>query len=221
MTSPTLILHSHKYADDRLIVETYTEAAGPVSFIVRINHGGRQAAVPHTIFQPLALLEIRWEEHARTTLVKPTAARPLHIPHSITTHPVKSALALFLAEFLRAALRQEPPSPQVFNYIDQALRWLETVEDRPIANVHIAFLIRLATLLGFSPTPEELLPICPHQHTDAIPTLLRMNLANQHLYQFTRQQRTELLRIILLYYRQHLPAFPQMKSVEVLSLIFD
>lgn len=222
MTSAALVLHTRKYADDRLIVETYTEAAGTVSFIVRINHGGRKGNVPHTLFQPLALLDISWPDNTRSSLAKPTAARPLtgHDSFSMTHDPIKSALTLFLAEFFRAVLRQEPPSPPIFRYIAESVRWLNLADGRPLANVHLAILIRMALLLGIRPTAEELLPICPAAHREAIPALLRMNLANQHLYKFTRSQRAELLRIILLYYKEHIPAFPEMKSVEVLSLIF-
>lgn len=243
MTSPALVLHTRKYADDRLIVETYTEAAGAASFIVRISHGGRKGYVPHTLFQPLALLDISWDEHTRSSLLKPTAAHlltaqyapspekapegpaygPLPLEYAslpLTSGPIKSALSLFLAEFFRAVLRQEPPSPPIFRYIAGAVQWLNVADDRSLANVHLAILVRMANLLGIRPNAEELLPICPATHRDAIPTLLRMNLANQHLYKFTRAQRAEFLGIILLYYKQHIPAFPEMKSVEVLSQIF-
>ena len=250
MTSPALVLHTRKYSDDRLIVETYTEAAGAASFIVRISHGGRKGNVPHTLFQPLALLSISWDEHTRSTLLKPTAAHLLtaqytpvpekapegqtpdplplthyplpltHYPLPLTLGPVKSALSLFLAEFFRGVLRQEPPSPPIFRYIAGAVQWLNIADGRSLANVHLAILIRMANLLGIRPSAEELLPICPAAHREAIPTLLRMNLANQHLYKFTRAQRAEILSIILLYYKQHIPAFPEIKSVEVLSQIF-
>lgn len=221
MTSPALILHTSKYADDRLIAESFTEQAGPVSFIVRISHGGRRGNVPHTLFQPLALLDIEWDEHQRASLIKPRTARTLHIPHSIMASPVKASLAMFLAEFLRAVLRHEPTSPSVFNYCANAIKWLETVEDRPIANFHLAILVQMATLLGISPTPEELLPICPAQYHSFLPDIMRIDLSNQHLFQFSRTQRAEILRVILLYYRQHQTAFPEMKSVEVLTQIFD
>lgn len=244
MTSPALVLHTRKYSDDRLIAETYTEAAGAASFIVRIAHGGRKGNVPHTLFQPLALLSITWDEHTRSSLLKPTAAHLLTAPSplsatvpsaspsttvpsaspegylSLTSGPIKSALSLFLAEFFRGVLRQEPPSPPIFRYIAGAVGWLGACEDRSLANVHLAILIRMANLLGIRPTTEELLPICPAAHREAIPTLLRMSLANQHLYKFTRAQRAEFLNIILLYYKQHIPAFPEIKSVEVLTQIF-
>lgn len=219
-TSPALILHTGKYADDRLVVEAYTLEAGAVSFITRVSHGRAKARIPHTLFQPLALLEITWPEQARTTLHKPQAARPLIVGHSIATQPVKAALALFLAEFLRAVLRHEPPAPPVFHFCAHAVRWLNLVEGRPLGNVHLAILVRLATLLGFRPTPEELSLTCPQQYQAVLPQLLRINLANQHLYLFTRAQRAEFLRQIQLYYSRHYPAFPELKSAEVLTQIF-
>lgn len=220
MKSPTIVLKTSKFADDRLIVETYTEEAGAQSFVVRVSHG-RRTGIKHTLFQPLALIEMEWQENQRRSLLKPTAARPLLIPHSLYTDPIKSMLTLFLAEFLRAVLRSEPPTRALYAYSSYAVRWLDAVDDRPVANFHLAVMVRMAHFLGIMPNAAELENFCPVQYRGVAPSLLRMNLANQHLYQFTRAQRAEFLRMVLLYYRTHQTAFPELKSVEVLTEMFN
>lgn len=225
MISPAVVLKTSKYADDRLIVETYTREAGHQTFIIRISQG-RRSGVHRNLFQPLALLEMEWgaEEtstRSRSDLHKPKAARPLLLPLTLYTDPIKASIVLFLAEFLRAILRTEPTSPPLYDYIDAALRWLDTATDRPVANFHIAFLIHITKLLGITPSEEELMQICPLQYRLQAPRLLRINLANQHIFQFTRQERAEFLRVILLYYRLHQTAFPELKSIEVLTEIFN
>lgn len=221
MKSPTIILRTSKYADEKLIVEAFTSACGAMSFMVRVSRGRRQGTVSHTLFQPLALLEIEWDEHQRATLLKPTAAHPLLMPHSLYADPVRSALAMFLAEFLRAVLRGEPPSPQLYDYCAHAIQWLNAAEDYPVANFHLAFTIGLSRLLGINPSEEEVQLYCPQAYIHAAPQLMRMTLANQHLYHFTRAERAEFLRLILLYYRNHQTSFPELKSVEVLTEMFN
>lgn len=222
MLSRAVVLRTGKYADDRLIVETYTEVCGPQDFIVRISHGGRTQGVRHTLFYPLALVELDWDEHQRVSLRKPRSARPVLLPTTLQTDPVKNALVLFLAEFLRAVLRHEPATPRIYNYVEYALRWLDAVGAQvPVANFHLAFLVRMTHMLGIAPSDEEVMQICPVKFRPYASRLLRINMANQHLYQFTRAERAEFLRIILLYYRTHQTAFPELKSVEVLTELFD
>ena len=54
-----------------------------------------------------------------------------------------------------------------------------------------------------------------------IRTLMRMNFANMHLFRLSRVERRRILELLLLYYRLHLPSFPEMKSLEVLQEIYD
>lgn len=220
MTSEALILHVTKYADDKLIAEAYTETAGHQSFIVKVSHGGR-GGVRHTLFQPLALLELEWSESTRSALLKPRSVRTLLMPHGLSADPVRMALTLFLSEFLRAVLREEPASRSTFSYVAHAVRWLNAAGTRSVANFHIAFLLRLTRLLGIYPSEEEISQLCPAEYLPHVPLLLRMTIANQHLFRFTRAQRAEILRIILLYYQTHQSGFPKLKSVQVLSEMFD
>lgn len=220
MTSPTIVLRTSKYADDRLIVEGYTALAGMQSFIVRMSKG-RRTGVNYALLQPLALLEIDWNEHQRSSLLKIDSLRPILLPHSMQTDPVKITLALFLSEFLRAVLRNEPCQPLLFDYLESAIRWLDAADDRPLANYHLAILVRMTRLLGIEPSEEELAQICPPVYRDVLPNLLRINLGNQHLFRFSRPQRAEFLRLILFYYRTHQSNFPELKSVEVLTEMYD
>lgn len=220
MTSPTIILRTSKYADDRIIVEGYTAAAGMQSFIVKVSKG-RRTGINYSLLQPLALLEINWNEHQRSNLLKIESLRPLILTHSLQTDPVKITLALFLSEFLRAALRNEPCSPLLFEYLTYAIEWLDAAEDRPIGNFHLAVLVRLTRLLGVEPSEEELQRFCQQEYHSLLPQLMRMNLSNQHLYQFSRSQRAEFLRMILLYYRLQQIVTVELKSVEVLTEMYD
>ena len=104
MKSKAIVLHVRKYGDDALIVDVLTEKAGCVGMMVRISRS-RRAAIRHSLFQPLALLELEWRERNSDALVRPQAVASAFPYSSLPFHPHKSAIALYLAEFLFHAVR--------------------------------------------------------------------------------------------------------------------
>ena len=232
-----LIFHALRYSDDQLIVEGLARNYGRVSFVVRISHAPR-AKVRHVIFQPMAVLEVQWEEKPRAKLMRPIAARVSQPWSSLHTSPIKAAITLFLAEFLLQVCRHEQSGELFFDYLLHSLTWLDTAEEG-FANFHLLFLMRLAQFLGIAPnTSDTGLPffdlmaaefvsrapahayyICGDE-ARAFEQLLRMNFSTMHLFQLTRTQRNRILELILTYYRLHIPSLPELKSWEVLREIF-
>ena len=100
----------------------------------------------------------------------------------------------------------------------------------------IVLLIQLARHLGIAPDAIpfkeqnffDLLnteyTVTPPQHKyylhpyDAqhIPLILRLRYPTMHLLKLTPAERHRALRIILTYYRLHIPNFPQLRSLEML-----
>ena len=101
--SRAIVLRTIKYNDESFIAETLTEGHGRVSFLVRISRSPR-AAVRHTLFQPLALLTICWNHREGNALKRPKSVGVSTPLVSIPYNPRKSAVALFLSEFLQAAI---------------------------------------------------------------------------------------------------------------------
>ena len=232
-----LIFHALRYSDDQLIVEGLARNYGRVSFVVRISHAPR-AKVRHVIFQPMAVLEVQWEEKPRAKLMRPIAARVSQPWSSLHTSPIKAAITLFLAEFLLQVCRHEQSGELFFDYLLHSLTWLDTAEEG-YANFHLLFLMRLAQFLGIAPnTSDTGLPFFDLMAAEfvsrapahayyiygdearAFEQLLRMNFSTMHLFQLTRTQRNRILELILTYYRLHIPSLPELKSWEVLREIF-
>ena len=232
-----LIFHALRYRDDQLIVEGLARNYGRVSFVVRISHAPR-AKVRHVIFQPMAVLEVQWEEKPRAKLMRPIAARVSQPWSSLHTSPIKAAITLFLAEFLLQVCRHEQSGELFFDYLLHSLTWLDTAEEG-FANFHLLFLMRLAQFLGIAPnTSDTGLPFFDLMAAEfvsrapahayyiygdearAFEQLLRMNFSTMHLFQLTRTQRNRILELILTYYRLHIPSLPELKSWEVLREIF-
>lgn len=232
-----LIFHALRYSDDQLIVEGLARNYGRVSFVVRISHAPR-AKVRHVIFQPMAVLEVQWEEKPRAKLMRLIAARVSQPWSSLHTSPIKAAITLFLAEFLLQVCRHEQSGELFFDYLLHSLTWLDTAEEG-FANFHLLFLMRLAQFLGIAPnTSDTGLPFFDLMAAEfvsrapahayyiygdearAFEQLLRMNFSTMHLFQLTRTQRNHILELILTYYRLHIPSLPELKSWEVLREIF-
>lgn len=238
ITSKAIVLNILRYNDDTLIAETYTESVGRKTFAVKIARSTR-TAVRHTLFQPLALLEITWDERTKQTLARPKAARCFYLYASLPYDARKNAMGLFLADFLRNALRTEPDPTHIFPYIEQSIVWLDVCE-RNFANFHLVFLIRLTYFLGITPNveaPERFkyfdlraagfvatMPthadFIPNPEAQFIPMLLRMRYENMHIFRFNGAERSRLLSYINAYYRLHLPDFPELKSLAILKELF-
>ena len=237
-----IVLHSLRYGDSRLIVDMFTREHGRLSFLVTLGKGVR-SQMKKQYFQPLTLLDIECDVRPRQQLHRLRNVA-LHCPwQSLLTEPDKLAIGLFVSEFLYHALRGEQQDKRLFDYVCSSLQWLDARRDR-YANFHLVFLMHLSRFLGFFPnlgTPTSYpsppyfdlraATFCtsppPHhdyimpQEAAHIRPLMRMNYATMHLFRLSRAERSRLLEVIEQYYRLHLPAFPELRSLSILREIYD
>jgi len=190
-------------------------------------------------FQPLTFLEIEVDVRPNVQLQKLSDVRLAMPFFSIPFHPHKLAISLFMAEFLYYALRSEQRNELLYDYLESSILWLDGQEGR-FANFHLVFLMRLSRFLGFFPNLEHyqtgdyfdlrdsvFLPLPPihrdflyPEEAEKVQLMMRMDYPTMHLFQMSHQERNRLLEVVLIYYRLHLPDFPEMKSVEVLQELF-
>lgn len=236
-----IVLHSLKYGESKLIVDLFTRESGRLSCIVGIPKTGR-GRLKKQYFQPLSLLDVECDIRPNVQLQKLRDARLLHPFSTLTVEPVKISISLFLAEFLYHALRgEQQPDTGMFDYMKHSLLWLDEAKTG-YANFHLAFLIHLSRFLGVgllrSMTQEgeglffdlregEYCDVPPlHQEflrpeeASRIKNMLRMDYQNMHLFRLSHTERNRCLDVILAYYRLHLPAFPELKSLPVLQALF-
>lgn len=235
-----VVLHALKYNDNALIVDMYTQEGGRASFWVPVARS-RKSTLKSVVFQPLSLVEVEAEVRANVSLHRVKEVKLLHPFQSIPYDPYKSAIALFVAEFLYRAVREEGENRPLFDYLQYAVHWLDTCQ-KGSANFHLVFLLRLSRFLGFYPNLDDYRRGClfdlqnacfttsltvPPDYlltateTEQLRQLMRMNYHNMHLFAMSRNERVRLLQLIDRYYRLHLPDFPKLKSQEVLTALFD
>ncbi len=236
--SRAIVLRTIKHSDSTLIADVYTETDGRRSFLVRIPKTSR-AGVKNVLFTPMAQLQIEWNDRGTTQLMRVKAVHPANIYSTIPYSPAKTAIVMFLAEFLSAALRTPIGDAALFEFLFASMRWLDEGGEN-CANFHIVFLLHLTSYLGFTPNLENYSPgqwfdmdngrfspvrpstpnVIAPQEAQNISWLLRLKYATAAKLPISRAMRSRILQVIIQYYSVHLPAFPTLKSPEILHEIF-
>ena len=219
-----IVLHTLKYNDTSIIVDMYTELSGRTSFLVPVPRS-RKAAVKSVLFQPLSFIEFEADYRPNATLYRVKEAKSFYPFTSIPYDPYKSSMALFLAEFLYRAIREEAENRPLFAYLQHSVIWLDECREG-FANFHLVFLMRLSRFLGLnacftSTRPQLHSSYINPEEAGRLRQLMRMNYETMHLFGMSRAERTRCLTIMNDYYRLHLPDFPALKSLDVLKELFD
>ena len=99
--------------------------------------------------QPLSLLDMELDVRPRVQLQQVRNVRMLQPYGSLPFEPAKTAVVMFLSEFLYHALRgEQQPDEQLFDYMKHSFLWLDTAQER-YANFHLVFLMHLSRFLGY------------------------------------------------------------------------
>ncbi len=234
-----IVLHSIKCNDTSNIVDIYNELSGRASFLVKLPRS-KKSAVKSVLFQPLSIIELEAEFRPTSNLHRVKEAKSYYPFSSLPYNPYKSAIALFIAEFLYRAVREEATNPPLFAYLVYSIQWLDE-QERGYVNFHLVFLMRLSRFLGLYPNLEDyhngdyfdLLNACfiakkpfhnsfiKPEEASRLVQIMRMNYDTMHLFAMSRVERSRCLAIIIEYYRLHLPEFPTLKSIDILKELFD
>lgn len=234
-----LVLHSIKYGDGKLVVDMFTAAFGRMAFIVAVRRPSGRGGMPKQLFQPMAQLSVECDVRPRMKLQKLRSASLSYPYAGIPFDPMKLPVALFAADFLYYALRGEQENAALFAYLCGGMQWLDRCGSR-YANFHLVFLMRLSRFLGFYPNLDGYFPgdcfdlrsgcfchgvpvhrdfLAPDEARKVL-LMMRMSFANMHLFRMSRIERNRLVDIIIMYYRIHIPDFPELKSLAVLRELF-
>ena len=111
-----IVLRQIKYGEKEQIVDLFTNTHGRMSVIMKRGH------------MPLAMIEFDCNLHGQGKLPRPRNITSYYIYRNIQFEPIKSTLAMFTAEFLSNALREEMPDTLLYKYIEDSLQWLYAKE---------------------------------------------------------------------------------------------
>ncbi|MDR2913372.1 MAG: DNA repair protein RecO [Tannerella sp.] len=234
-----IVLHNLPYNDKYIIVTMYTEDFGRISYMVSNTHG-KKTKISRSLLQPLSVLDMEVEHLNNRDIQRIKEAKSGLLISQLHYHPAKTAISLFLSEVLYRIIQEREANRPLFDYLHRSISWLEIANDG-IANYHLAFLLQLSTYLGIRPNGESYKTGCFFDLLNGVfsgtlpehnkylnknesivfERLLRINYENMALYTFSRQERANIIRQIIEYYRLHLSDFPEIKSLAVMQSLFD
>jgi len=234
-----IILHQIKYTDSGIIVQAYTRDFGRSSILIK-GMRSRKSGKHNVLFQPMFILELvfYYKESRSIQVLKEFSVH--YSPADIYADIKKSCIALFLAEILTSVLKEEAPNFELFDFIEDSIKYLDNCESG-YANFHIAFLAGLSSYLGFEPgtrsKPEHkyfdllngtfvsLPPLhsayADPEISDILAEFFSASFDQMRDITLTGALRNEVLETILKYFSIHLPMLKKIKSLDVLKEIFN
>jgi len=234
-----IVLKQIKFGETSIIAHLYTRRWGRIGILVPGARRSSKNRKAH-LFQPLTILELEVYFKANRDLQKIKEVKN-HSPFMhLTGDPVKSSVALFLAEILNKTLREEESNEELFDFLDSHIQFLD-ITDQGIANFHLYFLLRLSRHLGFNPgvppaksglwfdlSIGSFTTIPPLHDAFLTPELtallirfLSVQASDLASIIVDRDKRMELLDGILRYYYLHLEGLGEIRSHQVLHALFD
>ena len=234
-----LVLTSVPHSDTREVVSLLTRDHGRLSVVSAVGNG-KSARMRAARLLPLSLIETDMSIGNSKGLPTLRQFGLMTVWRRLYMHPVRSALALFSAEFLGRLCREAAPDRNLWDFAVQATRLLDTAPVPRLANFNLAFLVSLLSFTGIHPDVSSWMPgryfdmregvfrDFPPSHPDRLNPqesevmirLLRINFYNAHLFRFTRAQRGEVLELMLRYYAIHFPGTSSLKSPDILADVF-
>lgn len=236
-TTQGIVLRTIKYSDKASIVTVYTREFGRTSYMI-YGLSGKKSAIKSSLLLPLTIIEINAIHQPGKEIQQLKEIRIEYLLNSISTDPVKNAIALFITELLHLTLKRQEADESVFDFTKKALQIMNELEDG-IANFHLIFMLKLTRYLGFEPNKEnagtsyfDLMngifqhnkPFHNHflnkELTYDFARLLQSDFLNMGTIHLSRTRRSDLLEGLIDYYKLHMPDFHGLHSVDVLHEIF-
>lgn len=232
-----IVLKTINHRETSVICQIFTEKFGLQSYI--LNGVKRNRAKIHiNILQPLHLLDMVVYHKASGSIQRVSEARQLPLFQSIPYDDRKRSLAIFLTEVLQKCLKQQSADEPLFEYIYQAVSWLDS-SSQALPDFHLYFLLRLTKFLGFAPAVPKVKAVyfdlkdglfvnfTPHHQffleenqTHQWIKLMSSSFQDLHTLQISLNDRRALLNHLLDFYTLHIENFGNIKSHYILEEVF-
>jgi DNA repair protein RecO (recombination protein O) len=236
VTTPAIVISTLKYGESDLIARVYSRDLGLQSYMLKGIRKSKKGKLRVSMFQPLTQVEIETQHKNKGAL---EYIKNLTVTYSyVTLHQdiVKSSVALFFSEILSQLLKDQQGDEQLFNYLTYVFRYLDQVDQ--VANYSLKILLDLTTYLGFQPDGDtsgsyfNLLDgnfdndgLQPHHSTDIeadfLKRLIGTDFDQLHEIKMSRNERSNLLHLVIDYFQIHLHTFKKPNSLSILKQLFD
>jgi DNA repair protein RecO (recombination protein O) len=234
-----VVLHFTKYSDSSGIVNVFTQQCGRQSYMVRGLNKGKKV-IRNVMFQPLMILDIEASHSSKREVQQLKNGTLAYVPSSVNFSFAKSSVAIFLAEILNSTLHEDAPDHALYEFVESSVVALDQTENG-IANFHIMFLSKLTRFLGIGPSSPEngnagifdltngvfgqVPPASGEYATQTTSNLLAQFLDtpfhDMGKIKMGKDERRDLLNLLIKYYSLHVPGFRKINSTNILYDLFE
>ena len=235
MSTKGVVLHCMDYSETSIITRIYTEQVGLQSYIVKgVRKKG--ARIKRNLFAPLSIIHLvaNHKEGEGLRVIRDASCE--FQLNGIATNMTKTAVSIYISELLTRSVSAQMADPNLYLFIENAVLNLNGAIES-ISGFPLAFTIGLTQFMGFDPhnnfsktniyfdmiggnfcslPPEHPNFLSPPLSENLSEVLTALNSGAVSIVT-TSSMRNELLAKMLEYFRIHLPAFGEIKSIHVLS----
>lgn len=238
LKTEAIVLRTIPYSDKASIATLYTREYGLVAYMV-YGLNSKKSSVRSSCFIPLSIIDITASHYPNRNIQQLKEAKVCHSLADIHCHPLKNALAMFIAELLFKSLKYPESEANLYDFLQDAILKLDG-QQSSVANFHLVFMTQLSFFLGFSPNTDsdsasyfdllqgEFTQVQPlHDHfinkdlTQLFTLLLRLDFEDSDTLKIGRTTRNQILDVLMQYYQLHIPEFGNLKSLDVLRELFS
>lgn len=142
-----IVLHSIKYSDTSRVVRFFTQEFGLRAYLVR--GFGNKRGTKTAMYQSFSLLEITVQEQRRGELQVLKEERRAYAFEDLPFHPIKGAVAIFLAELLERSIAEDQQHKALFEFVWSSIQVLDLQEKFGLFPLH--FIANIIFYLGLMP----------------------------------------------------------------------
>ena len=145
-----IVVRSVKYGETSLVVTMFTELFGLQSYLVNgVRIATKKGTPKASLFQPAAILELVAYHNEFNSLQRLREYKWDFLYQNILSDVHKNAVALFMMELLGKCLKQPEPNPDLFYFVEDALKHLDKANMAVTGNFPLFFALHLAVFFGF------------------------------------------------------------------------
>ena len=231
-----LVIRNIRHSDNISVISVYSPVRGRIACVLRTS-SGRTGKVP---VLPLSLIEGNISSSQSSSLPRISAVSVYGSFPGISCNPAKSAVAIFILDFLDKLLVDTPPDEGLYNYLTGSIALFDRMKSG-WADFHIVLLSSLTHFLGVQPdisgwNISGIFDMRAGEYSSSFPghrdiltgdearipyLLSRINYRNSYLLHLSGQQRMRIIEGLLKYYSIHLPGVSEVRSHKILSSVFS
>jgi DNA repair protein RecO (recombination protein O) len=238
-TTRGIVFHHVKYSESSVIARIYTELFGLQSYMIR-GIRNKKSTIKSALLQHLTLVDLVVYHKTKSNIQNIKEIKIAYPFNSIPYNIYKSSIAVFLNEILYHVIKEEEANVELFKFLFNSIQILD-LNNEAYATFHYFFLVQLTKYLGFFPKnnfsdkncnfnleegnftsqkgPQNIYISQPFSYY--IAQLSNLFFEDMDEINIWNSHKSELLEIILNYYRLHLPISLNIKSHQILQTVFN